>query len=68
MKALKSSLAKELLADPEARKHLRRYLAHVPSGAHEAAQSPDVIIELQSHHQGRSGPLRVVPQVVPRPG
>ncbi|MDI4633040.1 hypothetical protein J7U46_08255 [Pelomonas sp. V22] len=60
MKALKSPLAKQLLADPQASADLRRYLARKSAGA---AAEP-VIIQIRN---GQDQPVRVVqPIVVPK--
>ncbi|MFT4247078.1 MAG: hypothetical protein QM581_03440 [Pseudomonas sp.] len=59
MKALKSQLAKDVLADPRGKQALRRYLASATTGAPRAPQQG---IEVKS--QGRT--IRVYPVVVPK--
>ncbi|AKJ29481.1 hypothetical protein AAW51_2790 [Caldimonas brevitalea] len=63
MKALKSPLAKQLLADAQAKHELRTYLADKASVPERvaAAGSPQVI-ELRSPH----GTLRLQPVAVPK--
>ena len=58
MKALKSQLAKDVLADPVAKARLRAYLAEKSVGP----QVTDTVIEVQSN--GRTVVLK--PTVVPK--
>lgn len=61
MKALKSPLAKQLLADPRAAAELRGYLARKSTGTQS---SPAVVIEIRN---GQDRQVRVVqPIVVPK--
>jgi len=61
MKALKSPLAKQLLADPRAAAELRGYLARKSAGTQAG---PAVVIEIRN---GQDQPVRVVqPIVVPK--
>lgn len=61
MKALKSPLAKKLLADPRAAAELRTYLARKSAGA---ANRPAVVIEIRN---GQDQQVQVVqPIVVPK--
>lgn len=61
MKALKSPLAKQLLADPRAAAELRGYLARKSTGAESG---PAVVIEIRN---GQDQPVHVVqPIVVPK--
>jgi hypothetical protein len=61
MKALKSELAKQLLADPAARDQLRTYLA----GHYKVAGAlGDVKIEVRARNGQQ--PVVVVPMVVPK--
>lgn len=61
MKALKSPLAKQLLADPQASADLRRYLARKSAGTQAG---PAVVIEIRN---GQDQQVQVVqPTVVPK--
>jgi hypothetical protein len=62
MKALKSPLAKEILADPLAKKQLRVYLAHKSAQTALSGNVAPAPIELPS----RLGTHRYVPTVVPK--
>jgi hypothetical protein len=59
MKALKSSRAKAVLADPKAKAQLRDFLASKSAGVYRAASS-EHFIEMQS--EGRT--VRIMPRVV----
>ena len=60
MKALKSDLAKSVLADPTATGQLRQYLA--TKGQASARPSSGVYIDLKT----RDGTIRLKPRVVPK--
>lgn len=60
MKALKSDLAKMVLADPAAADQLRQYLA--TKGQASARPSAGVTIDLKT----RDGTIRLKPRVVPK--
>jgi len=60
VKALKSDLAKALLADPRAKEKLRTFLTTRASAG--SAPTADVLIEVQD--QGKK--VRVTPTVVPK--
>jgi hypothetical protein len=64
MKALKSQLAKDVLADPRAKDQLRSYLARRTAAANAPGEAPagDTLIELRS--AGRV--LRLRPVTVPK--
>lgn len=63
MKALKSDLAKTVLADPAATAKLRRYLASHRSAASADAAAQELVIELPST-EGQT--LRLKPVIVPK--
>jgi hypothetical protein len=63
MKALKSQLAKDVLADPRAKDQLRSYLARRTAAATAAGDAgPETLIELRT--EGRV--LRLRPVAVPK--
>lgn len=59
MKALKSDLAKAVLADPKARDKLRSFLVSTPYPV-GGKPKPDVVIEVETRH----GVRRITPIVV----
>lgn len=62
MKALKSPLAKEVLADPKAKGQLRSFLASKSAARAGEPELPAAVIEFRSN--GRT--VRVKPVVVPK--
>jgi hypothetical protein len=63
MKALKSPMAKKVLADPKAKEQLRQYLALKSAPASSRSASSGMFIEVRSP-EGRT--VRVKPVVVPK--
>lgn len=61
MKALKSNLAKDVLADPKAKDQLRHYLA-MKSAQPMTRDASGMFIEVRS----KGGVVRVKPEVVPK--
>jgi hypothetical protein len=62
MKALKSKLAAELLADPEAGAQLRQFLTNRQTGSATAKQGSKGLIEIRRGDKSMKFEVRVVPK------